>query len=87
MEKLGDRIEALEEEIVRNSNTRSLAKINQLKKEKNKLEADLSTAEIYSDKNKYAQTEAGYKKAAADLDKLNKEYELVFERIVHLEAQ
>jgi len=33
MEKLGDRIEALEEEIVRNSNTRSLAKINQLKKE------------------------------------------------------
>lgn len=33
MERLGDRIEGLEEEIVRNSNTRSLAKINQLRKE------------------------------------------------------
>lgn len=33
MEKLGDRIEALEEEVIRNSNTRSLARINQLRKE------------------------------------------------------
>jgi magnesium transporter len=33
MEKLGERIEALEEDIVRNSNKRSLAKINMLRKE------------------------------------------------------
>ena len=33
MEKLGDRIEELEEEVVRNSNKRSLAKINILRKE------------------------------------------------------
>lgn len=33
MEKLGDRIEALEEEVIRHSNKRSLAKINQLRKE------------------------------------------------------
>ncbi|MES1216800.1 MAG: magnesium/cobalt transporter CorA [Bacteroidota bacterium] len=33
MEKLGERIESLEEEVVRSSNTRSLAKINQLRKE------------------------------------------------------
>jgi len=33
MERLGDRIENLEEEVVRSSNTRSLAKINQLRKE------------------------------------------------------
>ncbi|MEI9943794.1 MAG: magnesium/cobalt transporter CorA [Chitinophagaceae bacterium] len=33
MEKLGDRIEALEEEVIRNSNKRSLTKINQLRKE------------------------------------------------------
>lgn len=33
MEKLGEQIEVLEEEVVRNSNTRSLAKINQLRKE------------------------------------------------------
>ncbi len=33
MEKLGDRIEMLEEEVIRYSNKRSLAKINQLRKE------------------------------------------------------
>lgn len=33
MEKLGERIEDVEEEIIRNSNTRSLANINQLRKE------------------------------------------------------
>ena len=33
MEKLGERIESLEEEVIRHSNTRSLARINQLRKE------------------------------------------------------
>jgi magnesium transporter len=33
MEKVGDNIELLEEEVIRQSNTRSLAKINQLRKE------------------------------------------------------
>lgn len=33
MEKLGERIEHVEEEIIRNSNTRSLARVNQLRKE------------------------------------------------------
>jgi magnesium transporter len=33
MEKLGEQIELLEEEVIRRSNTRSLAKINQLRKE------------------------------------------------------
>jgi len=33
MEKIGDRIELLEEEIIRNANTRTLAKINSLRKE------------------------------------------------------
>ena len=33
MEKLGEKIEALEEDIIRNANTRSLAKINNLRKE------------------------------------------------------
>ena len=33
MEKLGDRIEAVEEEVIRNSGTRSLARINYLRKE------------------------------------------------------
>lgn len=33
MEKLGDKIESIEEEVVRNSNKRALARINQLRKE------------------------------------------------------
>lgn len=33
MEKLGDKIEAIEEEVIRNSNTKSLARINRLRKE------------------------------------------------------
>ena len=33
MEKLGEKIEQLEEEVIRNSNKRSLAKVNQLRKE------------------------------------------------------
>lgn len=33
MERIGDQIELLEEEVIRNSNTRSLAKINQVRKE------------------------------------------------------
>jgi magnesium transporter len=33
MEKVGEQIEAVEEEVLRNSNTRSLARINQLRKE------------------------------------------------------
>jgi magnesium transporter len=33
MEKLGERIEQVEEEVIRNSNTRSLARINQFRKE------------------------------------------------------
>lgn len=33
MEKLGEQIEIVEEEVIRNSNTRSLAKINQMRKE------------------------------------------------------
>jgi magnesium transporter len=33
MEKLGDRIELVEEEVIRNSNTKSLAKINKFRKE------------------------------------------------------
>lgn len=53
--------------------------------EKKKLEASLASPDIYSDKNKYTQTEAAYKKAETELAKLNREYELVFEKIVELE--
>ena len=59
--------------------------IAKLKEEKKKLEAALSSPETYGDKNKYAQTESAYKKIDSELAKANREYELVFEKIVELE--
>ena len=58
-----------------------------LTKQKATLEASLALPEIYSDKNKFIQAEADYKKAAAELDKATKEYEVVFEKLMALEAK
>jgi ATP-binding cassette subfamily F protein 3 len=60
-------------------------KIAQLKEEKKKLEDALSSSATYSDKGKYTQTEDAYKKVESELTKLNREYELVFDKIVELE--
>ncbi|HUQ65164.1 MAG TPA: ATP-binding cassette domain-containing protein [Flavitalea sp.] len=60
-------------------------RIAQLKEDKKKLEAALSSPDTYSNKNKYSQAETEYKKVESDLVKLNREYEQVFEKIVELE--
>ena len=39
------------------------------------------------DKQKFTQAEANYKKAADDLLRMNKEYEIIFEKIMELESQ
>ncbi|GAB2809207.1 ABC-F family ATP-binding cassette domain-containing protein [Ferruginibacter profundus] len=62
-------------------------KIAQLNKKKAELEAALATPEIYNDKNKFSQTEAGYKNATAELKQLNAEYEVVFEKVMELEEK
>lgn len=49
------------------------------------MEASLADPEIYSDHKKFAAAESGYKQSKQDLDRLNKEYEQVFEKIVELE--
>ena len=54
---------------------------------KNALEVLLAAPDIYSDKNKFIQTEADYKKTAEELVKLNFEYEKVFEKIMELESK
>ncbi len=59
--------------------------IAQLTKKKTELEASLASPEVYGDKNKFVQAESNYKAAAADLEKANKEYELVFEKVMELE--
>lgn len=54
---------------------------------RDKLEAALSDPDTYSDKDKFAATETEYKNANATLEKLNKEYEKIFEKIMELEAK
>ncbi|MBO9572726.1 MAG: ATP-binding cassette domain-containing protein [Chitinophagaceae bacterium] len=60
--------------------------ISRLKKQKADLESSLALPEVYGDKNKYRETETAYKNATAELEKLNKEYEKVFDKIVELEG-
>jgi ATP-binding cassette, subfamily F, member 3 len=61
--------------------------IASLQKKKTELEASLSSPEIYSDKQKFTQAESNYKNASEELLRLNKQYELTFEKIMELESQ
>ena len=54
---------------------------------KTELEASLSDPATYSDKIKFQEAEAAYKKAGADLAQLNAEYEKAFEIIMELEQK
>ncbi len=62
-------------------------KIAQLNKKKTELETGLATPEIYNDKTKFMQTETDYKITAAELEKQNAEYEVVFEKVMELEEK
>ncbi|HXD79228.1 MAG TPA: ATP-binding cassette domain-containing protein, partial [Puia sp.] len=62
-------------------------KISALSKQKAALEAYLADPSTYSDKNKFVKTEAEYKKAADELDRVNHQYEQVFDKIVELEKK
>jgi ATP-binding cassette subfamily F protein 3 len=60
-------------------------KIASLNRQKVQLEASLADPATYSDKNRFVQAEADYKKAGDELNKANREYEQVFEKIMELE--
>ena len=62
-------------------------KIAQLNKKKAELEAALATPEIYNNKTRFTQTELDYKNTAGELQKMNAEYEIVFEKIMDLEEK
>ncbi|TAH05900.1 MAG: ABC transporter ATP-binding protein [Sphingobacteriales bacterium] len=62
-------------------------KIAALNKEKQTLEANLGHPDTYGDKAKFVATETRYKKNAQELAALNKEYEVIFEKIMELESQ
>ncbi|HEV9035869.1 MAG TPA: ATP-binding cassette domain-containing protein, partial [Puia sp.] len=60
-------------------------KIATLTRQKDALEASLADPATYSDKNKFIKAETDYKKTSDELDKANRQYEQVFEKIMELE--
>ncbi|WP_205511330.1 ABC-F family ATP-binding cassette domain-containing protein [Longitalea arenae] len=62
-------------------------KIAQLNQQKAKLEVQLTAPDTYADRNKFVQTETDYKKVSDELQRMNKQYEEVFEKIMELEAK
>ena len=60
-------------------------KIATLNKQKATQEASLGDPATYSDKNKFVAAETEYKKTADELEKANRQYEQIFEKIVELE--
>lgn len=62
-------------------------KIASLNSKKAELETALAAPETYANKEKFLQTETGYKNVSTELVLLNKQYEQVFEKIVELEAK
>jgi ATP-binding cassette subfamily F protein 3 len=61
-------------------------KLATLNKAKIDLEEKLGNPEIYGDKNKFLETETSYKKNNQELEKNNKEYEILFEKLMELEG-
>ncbi len=61
-------------------------KLVSLKANKTELENKLADPEIYGNKEKFIQAETSYKKATQELDQANKEYEIVFEKMMELEG-
>lgn len=61
--------------------------ITKAKEEETKLETALGDPANYSDRDKFVGIESDYKKAKADREALEKEYETVFEKVMDLEGQ
>jgi len=62
-------------------------KIAQLNKQKIELEAVMAAPDSYNNKDKFHQTETSYNKVTTELSTLNKEYEVVFEKVMELEEK
>ena len=62
-------------------------KLAQLNKSKIELEAQMASPDNYANKDKFHQTETAYKKVTSELSTLNKEYEIVFEKVMELEEK
>ena len=62
-------------------------KIATLNREKAELELSLTDPNVYSDKQKFLETETAYKRTETEIARLNQEYEKTFDRILQLEQQ
>ena len=62
-------------------------KLAQLNKSKTDLELLMASPDGYVNKDKFHQTETDYKKVTNELEVLNKEYEIVFEKVMELEEK
>ncbi|HEX5151208.1 MAG TPA: ATP-binding cassette domain-containing protein [Parafilimonas sp.] len=61
--------------------------LNELNQQKTNIEADLANPEYYADKNKFLELEERYKSVRQKINTANKEYELLFEKIMQLESE
>ena len=61
------------------------AHLNELNQQKTNIEADLAKPEYYSDRKKFVELEARYKTVQQKITAANKEYELLFEKIMQSE--
>ncbi|MES2892282.1 MAG: ATP-binding cassette domain-containing protein [Bacteroidota bacterium] len=62
-------------------------KLAQLNKRKLSLEQVMASPDGYSNKEKFQQTEAEYKSVVSEIKALDKEYEVVFEKVMELEEK
>ncbi len=85
VEKPLDNVAAKEAEKVKKQFNSLEGKIAELNKKKVALEAELGAPEIYSDNAKFVQTETAYKNINAELTIANKEYEVLFEKMMENE--
>ncbi len=60
--------------------------LNKAEAQKAKLEDDMANPEIYADKNKFQKVEQEYKLCVSHLEKIQKEYDAIFEKIMELEG-
>ncbi len=61
--------------------------LGQLNKDKAGLELLMASPDSYANKEKFHKTESSYKKVTDELAALNKEYEIVFEKVMELEEK
>ena len=62
-------------------------KLAQLNQRKIALEAAMASPDNYANKDKFQHTETDYKAVSSEINLLNKEYEIVFEKVMELEEK